>query len=77
MIAQRKLFIKGGELWTFTAAAKQGETKAKEEIRNEKRKFKARYLGQVLSDLQESGRQPLWKLEIVSKLVGLFSTIYV
>lgn len=41
------------------------------------RKFKAGYLGQVLSDLEESGMQPLWKLEIVSKLVGLFPTIYV
>lgn len=59
----------------FYGSCKIGRRKQKK--RFEMRKFKVGYLGQVLSDLEESGMQPLWKLEIVSKLVGLFPTIYV
>lgn len=56
MIAQRILFIKGKDLWSFMAVANEGTEESKG--RDLMRKSKARSLCRVLSYREASGRHP-------------------
>ena len=68
MVAQKGLFIKGEDLWTFMAVAK-----------SEKEESKGGDLMRKLKPIFQSSAEhvPPSKLEAVSKLVGLFPAISV